>query len=202
MQLPNTIPTSATKDSVAVMRSELDRGEFLLWAGQPRQGLFLSPDDAFATVWNLVFGAIGIFIGLQALISGPLFFGILFVAGGLYALAGSFFVESRVRADTHYAVTTDGVIFVTLWPWKRLNFVTYRSMAANPNDSMRLREHADGRGTIEFGPKSWKTLFQSNQDNAGTNPAMKSIANVSDVYALIQAAQHHDVRPSQYLASR
>src|SRR5258707_12974035 len=92
---------------------ELAPLENVLWAGQPRKGLILRGYDAFALPFGLIWlgAVVGIF---SSLLKTPrqvdpigILFAIIFVAAGLYLVAGRFFVEAKQRSRTFYAVSTE-----------------------------------------------------------------------------------------------
>lgn len=132
------------------IRSELSTDEQVLWSGQPRQGLTLRASDAFGIPFGLFFAAFSVFWLHGAAKSGaPLpfvLFGVPFVLVGIYLVVGRFFVESRQRATTFYALTPQRVIICS-----GLFTRTVKSLQLKTIQDLSLSEKSDGTGTITFG---------------------------------------------------
>lgn len=183
----------------AVIGRELEAGETLLWAGRPRQGVVLRPSDGFLIPFSLLWGGFAIFWELGAL--GMFFagdsnapdpirfvfpiFGLPFVFVGLYFIAGRFFLDARIRANTVYGLTDRRAIIVSgLWarqtnslPLKRLSDVS-------------VIERADRSGTIALGPSPFSATMYEGMPWPGMGqrmpPRFEMIPNVKDVYAMMQ----------------
>ena len=97
------------------IRPELETGERILWAGQPRQGLRFSLFDLYAVPFGLFFFGFAVVWTVMAYRGFPLFalFGVPFLLVGTYVAFGRFFVEARQRAKTYYAVTNRRMIVVS-----------------------------------------------------------------------------------------
>jgi hypothetical protein len=142
-------------------RAEIERlllpDEEVLWVGRPRQGLHLTPLDAFQIPFSLMWGGFAIFWETQVLRMGaPLFFalwGMPFVAVGLYLIAGRFFVDRALRARTYYGLTSGRVIVVKAG---RRRAITSVDLGAEPR--FHLSEGRRGRGTIAWGSASSRRI--------------------------------------------
>ena len=88
------------------------------------------------------------------------FWGLPFVAMGIYMVIGRFFVEARQRASTFYAVTEERVLIVS-----GLLSRTVKSLNLRTLSDISLSEKGSGEGTITFGPQNpfatTKTCSQS-----------------------------------------
>jgi hypothetical protein len=138
----------------------LDPGEKVLWAGQPRQGIFLRASDALAIPFSLLWGGFAIFWETTVLksmdhrrnmppfieILFPLW-GIPFVVIGLYIIFGRFFVDAWRRRQTWYGVTDRRALVLRTGSRRTTTSFELRSIS-----EVKLQEHADGTGTLTFGP--------------------------------------------------
>jgi len=138
----------------------LDPGEKVLWAGQPRQGIFLRASDAFAIPFSLLWGGFAIFWEIMALtmthqgkntsslarILFPLW-GIPFVLIGLYMMFGRFFVEAWRRRRIWYGITDRRALIVRTGARRTVTSFDLRSIG-----EVNFQEHADGTGSLTFGP--------------------------------------------------
>jgi hypothetical protein len=142
------------------IQRQLDPGERVLWAGQPKQGLLLRGSDAFVIPFSFLWGGFAFFWEWSVIQSGaPLLFvlwGVPFVLVGIYIVVGRFFVESWQRSTTHYAVTNERVLIVD-----GLRKTTVRNAQLSGLADMSLSEHANGAGTITFGPNATPAMFRS-----------------------------------------
>src|SRR5437588_4853634 len=99
-----------------VIRPRLDRGEKLLWTGQPVQGLLFTGMDWYVIPFSVVWLAItlGVFNSSQApndAMSRPMSW--LFIAIGIYLLVGRYIVDWMHRSATFYGVTDRRAIIVS-----------------------------------------------------------------------------------------
>jgi hypothetical protein len=142
------------------IKTQLDRSELVLWAGQPKQGVMLRGSDALMIPFSLLWGGFAFFWEWAVIHSdAPAFFalwGIPFVVVGIYIIVGRFFVDAWQRSKTHYAVTTERILIVD-----GLYKSTVRSAQLSGLTEMALSEHANGVGTISFGPSTLPAIFRS-----------------------------------------
>jgi hypothetical protein len=142
------------------IRAQLDPSELVLWAGQPKQGVVLRGSDALMIPFSLLWGGFAFFWEWSVLQSdAPAFFalwGIPFVVVGVYIIVGRFFADAWQRSKTHYAVTSERIMIVD-----GLYKSTVRSAQLSGLTEMTLTEHANGEGTITFGPSSLPAMFRT-----------------------------------------
>jgi hypothetical protein len=86
------------------LRTELGRGERLLWSGMPRQGLRLRASDMYMVPFSLLWGGFAFFWEFGVISKGDnlaILGGIPLVLAGIYFIVGRFFVDSyqRLRGD-------------------------------------------------------------------------------------------------------
>jgi hypothetical protein len=167
-------------------RAELDPGEYILWSGQPQQGLLLRPSDALMIPFSLMWGGFAIVWEAAVLSNGPDFFalwGIPFVLAGLYMIFGRFFVDMEVRRKTYYALTNERAIIIS----GIINQNT-RSLKLKNLPEINLTTRSNGRGTITFGslhPMSW-VYNASMFPNTGRVPVAPSFDLIDDVRSVYQ----------------
>src|SRR6476469_591175 len=168
----------------------LDRGERLLWAGTPRQGLILRPTDALLIPFSLLWGGFALFWNVGVWQSGaPLFFrlwGLPFLAAGAYITVGRFWLDARRRAKTTYGVTDRRVLIAAgaVSP-------TLKSLSVGTMTDVTLAQRPDGSGTITFGPASFTAGMHAGMPWPGVAqpPAFELIPDVKRVYDLVREAQ-------------
>ena len=132
------------------LQGELQRGERLLWAGRPRQGLVLRGVDGFLIPFSLFWGGFAVFWEFMALTSDapaimPIF-GAPFVAIGLYLIVGRFFVDAYQRGRTVYGVTSERVLVLGEAGGRKLTSIDLADVS-----EVMLTTRKDGSGTISFG---------------------------------------------------
>jgi hypothetical protein len=133
------------------IEAALDRGERVIWSGQPRQGLALRGIDAFAIPFALLWTSIPLFGALASLKaqngnSAALVAPLPFVLVGLYLLVGRFFVDAAQRRRTFYALTNERILIVSGLLSRNVRSLTLRTLG-----QVDLSAYASGRGTIKFG---------------------------------------------------
>ena len=177
-------------------------GERIAWSGQPQQGLLLTGRDIFLIPFSLMWCGFAIFwtftvssasvsvANRAAEVNGAggffILWGLMFVAIGLYFVAGRFIVDAWVRRGLHYAVTDQRILIARGAPFARF---TVLSMAKLPE--IDLNEHANGRGTIRFGQP---VAMRGNRGTAlavalDPTPQFLGIEDARRVFDLIQRAQ-------------
>jgi hypothetical protein len=82
---------------------------------------------------------------------------------GLYLVAGRFIVDAWGRRRISYAVTDKRILIVRSGRFPKLTAMTFDQMP-----SVNLIEHANGRGTIRFGPEQSSS---SHEGYSGWSPA-------------------------------
>jgi hypothetical protein len=179
-----------------VARQEIIRnlgsGESLIWAGNPKAGLLLRPSDALMIPFSLMWGGFAIFWETTVLnTAAPGFFalwGIPFVLIGLYMIVGRFFVDSRIRGNTVYALTNRRAIIIS-----GLFSRTTTSLPLGTLTDISLQEKTDGSGTITLGrPQpnaSWMSGMRWPGLNQSTTPAFEFIAEARGVHDRLLDAQ-------------
>jgi Bacterial PH domain len=175
-----------------LVRGELGPGEELLWAGRPRQGLVLRAADAFLIPFSLLWAGFAVF--WEAMVirqGGPLFFavwGVPFVLVGLYITFGRFWVDARMRAATHYAVTSERVV-ITLGLFAR----RVKSLSLDTLSDVSLTERGGGSGTITFGPVPLWHVWYGGAGWPGVGyqlvPSFELAGEARPVYETIRRAQ-------------
>jgi hypothetical protein len=167
----------------AEVARELLPGEQLLWEGRPAQGVRFRPADVPLALFGLMF------TGISLVFVVNLFpFGILVphLWIGLYFLFGHFFVESKIRATTGYAITETRAIVVRRWPTYRLRTVPIRTAP-----EISLSRFRDGTATISFGPAS--AVVSRLQWGHHAPPAIEFIDDADRVMQLLHRSD--DNRP-------
>jgi hypothetical protein len=180
--------------------SHLDPGERLLWAGQPRGGIRLRPQDAYLIPFSLLWGGFAIFWECMALtmiltskaptaiaIVFPLF-GLPFVLVGLYLMFGRFFIDARTRERTFYGVTNERIIIISGLFSQQTKSLQLRTLT-----DVSLTQRADGSGNITFGPTHYMNALFPSGAWPGTGryapPSFDLLDRAKEVYDVIRHAQ-------------
>ena len=180
------------------LTQNLDRGERLLWSGQPRSGIRLRGQDAYLIPFSIMWGGFAIFWEYMALTQaskapGPVgvvfpLFGLPFVAVGLYLIFGRFFADARSRARTFYGVTSERIIIVSGLFSQQTKSLQLRTLT-----DVSLTQRSDGSGTITFGPTHIMNSFFPTGSWPGTGryapPSFDLIERAKEVYDIIRNAQ-------------
>jgi hypothetical protein len=96
----------------------LGPNERLIWVGRPKAGVILQSTDLLQIPFGLFFLAFALFWEFLALSSSrgaPTFFafwGLPFIAVGLYVAIGRFFYDSLRRSRTFYGLTNQRVLIL------------------------------------------------------------------------------------------
>jgi hypothetical protein len=148
-QIPGSFVNLEAQQAIS---PQLSSGERVLWAGRPRQGIFLQPQDAVMIPFSLAWCGFACFWTFMAWHGGApwpmVIFGSLFVGVGLFMVFGRFAADARTRAKTFYAVTDQRVLFVTGGP-NQSQAITSIEMRSIGDLTMVLSK--DGRGSLLFG---------------------------------------------------
>lgn len=131
------------------IRDYLRADETLLWSGVPPQGVVFRAADLFVIPFTLLWAGFAIFWTAEAVAEAPFpfwFFGLPFVAVGIYAVVGRFWVDARTRAATLYGVTDRRVLIVS-----GLFNMNVTSLALATLPPMVAKTNRWGGGTLEFG---------------------------------------------------
>jgi hypothetical protein len=99
-------------------------------------------------------------------------------------MIGRFFIESRQRARTRYAVTSDRIIITS-----GLFRTTTVSLDLRTLHDLSVETRVDGSGTVFFGPRQPAISSRRGFPSFGGVPAFESIADAQRVYNLIREAQ-------------
>jgi hypothetical protein len=170
----------------------LDSGESLLWTGTPRRGLLLRLSDVFLIPFSLLWCGFALFWEVSVIRSdAPIFFrlwGIPFVLAGLYIVAGRFFADARLRARTHYGLTSRRVVIAS-----GLFSRTITSLPLATLNEVTLQERADRSGTILLGRPDPRGAWFSGMQWPGIahyqTPSFELIPDVKRVYDRVLEAQ-------------
>jgi len=179
------------------LRQELDPGERLLWAGQPRQGLRLQTSDFVMIPASLMWGGFAIAWEVMAFaIGASIFFklwGIPFVLVGLYIMVGRFFFDARSRARTFYGLTDRSLLLIT---GGRRRMV--RRFDLTQLGPISLQEHGDGSGVLSFGalvtasavsnPMAQQLIRMAGRNLNGGLPYLEVQEDVRGVYRRVRDA--------------
>ncbi|MHB8691149.1 MAG: hypothetical protein ACYDHH_07875 [Solirubrobacteraceae bacterium] len=170
--MPVTAPAAAA-DIASVLHdpvfgdsliTELQRGERLLWSGQPDTSRWFVPDDQGRLQVSLAAGAFMIFLSAiivtSSLGSGVsavgLFFsmwGLLFAALGLYLIPGRVIARRYFGRTTAYALTNLRALAIKP-TWRGGRQTAFVWLAAGPAVNQRML--SDGHGTVWIGA----TIYQ------------------------------------------
>jgi len=113
------------------LRSHLDSGEKLLWAGRPAQGIVLTRQDGYL----IPFGVLLVAAGLR------------FIPMGIYILiVGRLFAELWYRSRLIYGVTDRRAIILSGMRRRSVQSIYFSSLI-----TLKLEERRNRSGTIYFG---------------------------------------------------
>ena len=173
------------------LRSHLDSGEELLWAGRPAQGMVLTPGDWSAIPNGVGWLTVAVYafwptkapepFKLPAQFALFVAMGLLFIGIGIYFLVGRFFADRLYRSRLSYGITDRRAIIISGLRRRSVQSIYLSSLSA-----LTLEERRDGSGTIYFGdqPSYWHRA--SIQQGLGTQ--FFRIADVKQVYTIVHEA--------------
>ena len=171
----------------AVIGSELEPDERLIWHGQPRQGLLLRGPDWVLVLFGLLWWTFLVFYFAAMVIDGDqLFvgtlFGIPFLAVGLYLMPGRFLIDARLRSRTYYGLTDRRAIIVS-----GLFSTTVKSLLRKTLSDVSVEQRRDGSGTIFFGHTNVFDAMYAGMSWPGYEPTprFEGIPDVREVYRLL-----------------
>jgi hypothetical protein len=165
----------------------LDRGERLLWWGQPPTGVILRSHDLFLIPFSVMWAGFAVFWEATAFLNdAPLFFllwGIPFVAVGIYFVIGRFFHDAWRRSKTSYGITEQRIIIASPSETKMIDLASL--------GEIRFKESNDGTGSIVF-VVAPSIYWQNNYGMRSENPAMPTFERIKEgkrVLSIIREAQ-------------
>lgn len=167
-------------DVFGFCRPYLLEDEYILWKGRPQKGNVFKPGDLFTAAFAVMWLGFSLFWEMMALQSGQLFlifWGLPFVAVGIYLLVGRFLSALFLRNKTFYVITNKKVLI------KRGRRIQIYDGADLP--PMDVTIHRNGNGTI---------LFSENvYTRRGTSHRIYfMLENLSDVAAAQNAIERMD----------
>jgi len=177
----------------------LERGEALLWSGQPQKGLRLRSQDLFLIPFSLMWGGFAIFWEFSVIThpgkcdgSTGLFmtlWGIPFVCIGLYFIFGRFFADAYNRSRTFYGVTNERIIILSGIFSRQVKSLQLRTLS-----DISLNQGSGDVGTITFGPsQNTMNIFMPSGSWPGAAryapPSFDLIERPKEVYNIIRQAQ-------------
>ncbi len=129
----------------------LNRGERILWQGQPARGLRPTPSEGSLLPFSMFFLVFSVCWTGFAMFLGPNFFflaiGSFFVLFGLYIAIGRFFVDALARARTRYLLTSERLVILRDKP-----FATTLEFPLAKLADPQVIDDGNGRTTLNFGP--------------------------------------------------
>ena len=169
---------------------QLERGETLLWTGEPKHGIVFRTADIFMIPFSLLWGGFAFYWTYAvAQVPGPIvFFGIPFVIFGLIFIFGRFLIDAKLRANTVYGLTQYRAIIISGIFSKNIQSLHIKTIG-----DIELTEKNDGTGTISLGPKNPYMMWGSGMNwlpGVKASPQLELIENARTVYAQIIAIQN------------
>ncbi|MCH2020868.1 MAG: hypothetical protein MK207_00205 [Saprospiraceae bacterium] len=169
------------------LQKHIRKGEQIIWAERPKQGILFRSSDGCLIPFSLFWGGFAFFWETMVqVMDAPLIFtlfGIPFVLIGIYLILGRFFHDMYIRKKTIYGLTKKRIVIKRGY---KLDFLDLSSIS-----NIHLIEKKDGSGTILF----------NNKDNHGTNKnnsyhfvlsppnlvfGFEAIPNVKNIYNQIE----------------
>lgn len=171
-------------ETAAIIKSELNSSEQLLWAGQPRSGIVFRLNDAYMIPFSLLWAGFACYSMFKRQTLDLV--GVPFVLIGLYLVVGRFFVEAWKRKRIFYGITTERVIAISTFFSRTVTSVNLRTLS-----DLTLTQRADGSGDIVLGgsvrSKGWFKGW-ANRRQQDEQPALELIADARRVYDILRDA--------------
>jgi len=177
-------------DAKQLILREIDAGEHLLWAGQPRRGICFRRADIFMIPFSIIWASFTVFWEIMAFReNAPIFFrfwGIPFVLAGAYLVVGRFVWDAWRRTRTVYGVTDRRVLIVS-----GAGARSTTTLALKTLPGLTLDERYDGVGDVVFAATDASHVATGGLVSRGdTVPAMfELIPQARQVYHIIRQAQ-------------
>jgi len=174
---------------------ELDRGEQLLWFGQPSLGVKLHLPDLVLLPMGLLLTSFGIVIHPVALRNGwepdNILGSLPLVLVGVYLLGGRWLWDAKRRARTVYAVTDRRIILVSGIFRTRVRSIDLRTLG-----DLSFIERRNGKGDFLLGSDAWglSCLIGTGLPlvTSLAPPLLESVDQARHVYEIIRDAQHRE----------
>jgi len=177
----------------------LDPGERVLWAGQPRQGIYFRASDFYLIPFSIMWGGFAIFWEYSVLTNfghgrvgrggAPIIFplwGIPFVLIGLYMMVGRFFFDAWQRRRIWYGVTDRRALIVRTSLGRKFTSFDLRTIG-----EVSFQQHSDGTGTLTFGP-AVSVFMQRNRSmnlQGAANNAFDHTPDAAEAYRVVRQVQ-------------
>jgi hypothetical protein len=171
------------------LRSHLDSGEKLLWAGRPAQGIVLTQQDWFLIPFSAVWLGIAVYSFWPKSTKTPeplaLFVaaGLLFIGIGIYALIGRFIADLSYRSRLIYGVTDRRAIILSGMRRRSVQSIYLSSLS-----TLKLEERRDRSGTIYFGDQPSSSYWHGSNYGQGVGTQFFRIADAKQVYTILHEA--------------
>jgi len=169
------------------LQKHIDKGEIILWAERPKQGIIFRSSDGCLIPFSLAWGGFAIFWETMVFVmDAPIFmalFGIPFVVIGLYLIVGRFFHDMYIRKQVIYGLTEKRIIIKR---GETLRFVELSALT-----DIQLTKKKDGSGSILFNNKYDQRNKKGNTSNlsfslTSMGLSFEAIPNVQSVYNQIE----------------
>lgn len=176
----------------------LQKGETLLWAGQPKGGIIIEKDDKplmIAGMIFIVFMSLIMLIGFQ-LYSISTSVGILlvllvlpFMLLGFYLLIGRLLIDKQNRSRTFYGLTEKRLLLKSRLPMAKIQSISITLLT-----EMNIVENRDGTGTISLFKLDEEDEKNSLLGGKDLDSNLVQIEDVRQIYNLIKELQYEATR--------
>jgi hypothetical protein len=143
------------------LAADLDAGDLLLWAAQPKQGLMFTTQDFFLLPFSMFGCGFAYFLMTVPSFTGApqavAYIGWAFMIVSLYFFLFRFLVDSALRAKTFYGLTAE---YVVIKEGKKVQFIHFQNIK-----NIKCDENVDAGGNIWFEPQTTVQLLLGNSLN-------------------------------------